>query len=134
MEIDFVNLLKQIHFELEDYIKNTQLNFIYTYPEKVVIILDQQMTYRIIENLYTNIVKYALVNSNVYVELKEEEKEVILTLKNTSATPLDFDEKEITERFVRGDVSRNSIGSRLGLSIYCGYVYFYTRGVNLKYY
>ena len=88
-----------------------------TFPEeKVILCLDSQKTYRIFENLLNNIVKYALPGTRVYVEIEKTEKDVFIRLKNISATELTFNPEEITERFVRGDESRNPEGSGLGLA------------------
>ena len=79
--------------------------------------LDSQKTYRIFENLIVNITKYAMPHSRVYIEMKDQENSVHISMKNVSAAELDFDVDEITDRFVRGDSSRNTEGSGLGLAI-----------------
>ena len=79
--------------------------------------LDGEKTYRIFENLLVNMVKYALEGSRVYIELEEDPEVVSLAFKNISASEIDYDREEITERFRRGDKSRNTEGSGLGLSI-----------------
>ena len=85
--------------------------------EKVVLSLDNQKTYRIFENLFVNIQKYALPNSRVYIDILQVEKQVQIVMKNISATELNVRPEELTERFVRGDQSRNTEGSGLGLAI-----------------
>ena len=79
--------------------------------------LDGEKTYRIFENLLINMVKYAMEGSRVYIELEEEDETIYLVFKNISASEIDYDRDEITERFRRGDKSRNTEGSGLGLSI-----------------
>ena len=79
--------------------------------------LDSQKTYRIFENLIANITKYAMPHTRVYIEMEERENEVHISMKNISASELNFDTEEITDRFVRGDASRNTEGSGLGLAI-----------------
>ena len=79
--------------------------------------LDSQKTYRIFENLIVNITKYAMPHTRVYIEMTEQENSVHISMKNVSAAELDFDTDEITDRFVRGDSSRNTEGSGLGLAI-----------------
>ena len=97
---------------------DSDLNFRWNLPEeKCMLRLDPQKTYRIIENLVINALKYSMSGSRVYVDLLQEEKEIVITIKNISATELNFDPEEITERFVRGDLSRNTEGSGLGLAI-----------------
>ena len=85
--------------------------------EKISLTLDSQKTYRIFENLLVNITKYALPHTRVYIEMMTEGQEVVIRMKNISAAELNFNPEEITERFVRGDVSRNTEGSGLGLAI-----------------
>lgn len=123
MNVDIVNLFKQVKFELEDKFEEKGLEFRTTFPEeKVILRLDSQKTYRIFENLLNNIVKYALPGTRVYVEIEKTEKDVFIRLKNISATELTFNPEEITERFVRGDESRNTEGSGLGLAIVKSFV------------
>lgn len=74
-------------------------------------------TYQIFENLIVNITKYAMPHTRVYVELSDSESQVTISMKNISASELNFDTEEITDRFVRGDSSRNTEGSGLGLAI-----------------
>ena len=81
---------------------------------------DGRQLYRAIENLYTNAAKYALENTRVYVELDVDKDHAIFTIKNVSKTPLVAQEeggKDLTARFVRGEESRTTEGSGLGLSI-----------------
>lgn len=85
--------------------------------KKVMLYLDGEKTYRIFENLLINMVKYAMEGSRVYIELEEEDETIYLVFKNISASEIDYDRDEITERFRRGDKSRNTEGSGLGLSI-----------------
>ena len=123
MDVDIVNLFKQVKFELEDKFTDKNLEFRCTFPEeKVILCLDSQKTYRIFENLLNNIAKYALPGTRVYVEIEAAEKDVFIRLKNISATELTFNPEEITERFVRGDESRNTEGSGLGLAIVKSFV------------
>ena len=79
--------------------------------------LDSQKTYRVFENLFVNLQKYAMPNSRVYIDVTENQNEVVVVIKNMSAAPLNVAPEELTERFVRGDASRNTEGSGLGLAI-----------------
>ncbi len=118
VDVDVVNLFKQVKLELDDKIAASNLDFRCIYPEeKVVASLDSQKTYRVFENLLVNIVKYAMPHTRVYIEIIKEEGEAVVRMKNVSAAELDFNTDEITERFVRGDESRNTEGSGLGLAI-----------------
>lgn len=118
MKVDIVDLLKQAGLEQDDKIKKANLEFRWKLPDhKIILWLDSQKTYRIFENLIINITKYAMPHTRVYIEVAEEETQVHIFMKNISATELDFNVEEITDRFVRGDSSRNTEGSGLGLAI-----------------
>ena len=117
-DVDIVSLLRQVSLELQDKIDATDLIFRWQLPEeKVILPLDPQRTYRIFENLLVNITKYAMPHTRVYITMEDTENHVKISMKNISATELDFNPNEITERFVRGDASRNTEGSGLGLAI-----------------
>ena len=122
MEVDVVNLLKQVAVEHTERFAAMGLTLRWDVPEeKVIVVLDNQKTFRIFENLFVNIQKYAMPQSRVYVQVhtsgEAPEEFVEITIKNMSATELNFDPEEITERFVRGDTSRGTEGSGLGLAI-----------------
>ena len=118
MKVDIVDLLKQVGLENDRKIAEANLEFRWKLPEhKLVMWLDSQKTYRIFENLIINITKYAMPHTRVYVEMTETENDVHISMKNVSAAELDFNVDEITDRFVRGDTSRNTEGSGLGLAI-----------------
>ena len=122
VDVDICSLLRQAYLEQEDRISAADLDFRFDLPEgKILLSLDSQKTYRIFDNLYNNIIKYALKGTRVYVSLTEEKREekefVRIELKNISAAELSVDPNELTERFVRGDGSRNTEGSGLGLAI-----------------
>ena len=118
MKVDIVGLLKQVGLECDEKIKAANLDFRWNLPEgKVVMLLDSQKTYRIFENLIVNITKYAMPHTRVYIELIDEGSHISVSMKNVSASELNFNTDEITDRFVRGDVSRNTEGSGLGLAI-----------------
>nr|WP_090088154.1 sensor histidine kinase [Clostridium uliginosum] len=118
VNVDIVELMRQIEIELEDKIKKSGLIFRNNFPEnKSILQLDSQKTFRIFENLLSNISKYAMKNSRVYIDILEKEESVEITLKNMSAVEIDFAPLDIVERFERGDKSRNTEGSGLGLAI-----------------
>ena len=85
--------------------------------EKTYIMADGKKLYRVLENLLSNISKYSLDNTRVYIDIIEEDDKVKLTMKNISSYELNFDPEEIMERFKRADESRNTEGSGLGLAI-----------------
>ena len=78
---------------------------------------DGQRLWRVLENIFGNVTKYAMEDTRVYAEVMNAHGQVVFTLKNISAQPLNFAAEELTERFVRGDVARGTEGSGLGLSI-----------------
>jgi signal transduction histidine kinase len=119
--VEINSLLIQALAEFDDKIKQTNLEFklnFFTGPEeKVSVIADGALLWRVVENLMSNALKYSLESSRVYVDVYEEEGNVFIEMKNISKTELNIPEDEITERFKRGDLSRNSEGSGLGLDI-----------------
>ena len=118
MDVDVVNLMKQVYIEHEEKLAQMGLDIRWNIvAEKLVLQLDSQKTYRIFENLFVNIQKYALPNSRVYIDVLSTEDRVQIVMKNISATELNVRPEELTERFVRGDQSRNTEGSGLGLAI-----------------
>ncbi|MCH5273576.1 MAG: HAMP domain-containing histidine kinase [Lachnospiraceae bacterium] len=118
MDVDLVQLVKQVAVEYEDKFSEAKLGLrqIMT-PERCVVQVDGQKTFRILENLFSNIYKYAMPDSRVYAEVTVKDKTVKVSLKNISANELTVNADELVERFVRGDASRNTEGSGLGLAI-----------------
>ena len=118
MNVDVVSLLKQVRSEMSEQIENSNLYFRWNLPdEKTVLSLDGQRMYRVFENLINNILKYAMPYTRVYIDLAETDTKVHIRFRNVSASELEFEPERLTERFVRGDSSRNSEGSGLGLAI-----------------
>lgn len=116
--LNIVSLLDQVYLENEEMLELKNLTFIKKFnTDKLILNMDSDKTYRIFENLFTNINKYALSNSRVYLSLQETEKNVEIEFSNISEVPMDFTSNEIAERFVRGDKSRSKQGSGLGLAI-----------------
>ena len=123
MDVDVVSLLKQVRSEMDEQIRESQLQFRWNLPEeKIMLSLDGQRTYRVFENLLNNILKYAMHHTRAYVDLVSAEKEVKIVFRNISAMELDYDVERLTDRFVRGDSARNSEGSGLGLAIVKSFV------------
>jgi len=117
-EIDIVSLMKQVYTEMEDQIEASELSFRFHLPEKkIMLMLDGQRTYRVFENLLNNTLKYSLKYSRVYVDIIENEQDVRVMIRNTSAEEIAYSAENLTERFVRGDASRKTEGSGLGLAI-----------------
>ncbi|SHH43767.1 HAMP domain-containing sensor histidine kinase [Clostridium grantii] len=117
-KIDIISLIKQGLGELNDKIEKKELKFKINEPkEKLFIEGDGKLLWRAIENLLSNIFKYAESGSRVYLDVEDLENEVKFTIKNISAYELNISTDELMERFKRGDESRSSQGSGLGLSI-----------------
>lgn len=111
-------LINQVTGEFEDKLQEKDLNVVTNFPEEEVYILaDSRYLYRVMENLYSNVSKYAQENSRVYVDVKKKHEKVIISIKNISKEALNISVEELMQRFVRGDKSRNTEGSGLGLSI-----------------
>lgn len=116
--VDIVHLMRQVYLEYEDRAEAAGLIFRFHFPEeKVFLMLDGEKTSRIFDNLYTNIIKYAMPDTRVYVSVEKTGDEVRIELKNISGAELNVPVESLTERFVRGDSSRSSEGSGLGLAI-----------------
>lgn len=117
-KINITALLQQSLAELHDKINNSSLIFKVKVPkQKIYANLDGKKTWRVFENLINNILKYTLAKTRVYIDLIEQDNQIIINMKNISSYEMDFDNEEIFERFIRGDKSRNTEGSGLGLSI-----------------
>ena len=116
--MNIIELIKQAIGEFSDRFSENNLETVFQVPEENIYILgDGRSTYRIIENLFSNVNKYALRNTRVYVDVSCNEEYATIQVKNISAGKLGISGDELMERFVRGDLSRNSEGSGLGLSI-----------------
>lgn len=111
-------LLKQVIGEFEDRLNEKNLAIDLELPkDNVNIKADNRYMYRIIENLFSNICKYTLENTRVYIKLIDNNKQIYLEIKNISKEKLNISSDELMQRFVRGDKSRYTEGSGLGLSI-----------------
>ena len=116
--IDITQLLRQSIGEMEEKLSEANLDLKVNVPdEKVYIRADGRRLYRVLENLLSNISKYSLSNTRVYIDITQVNDKVRLTMKNISSYELNFDPQEIMERFKRADESRNTEGSGLGLAI-----------------
>jgi signal transduction histidine kinase len=117
-DLDFLELVQQVTGEFEERFREKKLDMVVRLEEKPVTIhADGQRLWRVLENVYGNTVKYAMEGTRVYAEVKLVGTRVEFSLKNISAQPLNISADELTERFIRGDVARNTEGSGLGLSI-----------------
>ena len=116
--LNVVSLINQGLGELSDKIEASGLSFRTNLPsEKLYVKADGKLLWRVIENLLSNVFKYALPNSRVYIDAFANAENANIIIKNISAYELNINEDELMERFKRGDASRHSEGSGLGLSI-----------------
>ena len=117
-KIDIVQLVKQSLGEYNEKFSQKGLEVIRTVKkEPLYIIADGRKTWRALDNLYHNIYKYAMKNTRVYIDIENMNGVAMLSIKNISEVPLNITPEELMERFVRGDASRTTEGSGLGLSI-----------------
>lgn len=120
-KIDWVELLYQTGGEFNERFEQRNLTIVTKLPSHSMNILaDGRQLYRTIENLYTNAAKYAMENTRVYVDLTQDNNRAVFTIKNISKNEIKVengDYNNLTERFVRGEISRTTEGSGLGLSI-----------------
>ena len=111
-------LIKQVSGEFEDKFKARKLEEIITFPENALYIkADSRYMYRVLENMYSNISKYAMEGTRVYTDIIEKDGRIVIQLKNVSKQKLNISVDELMQRIVRGEASRNTEGSGLGLSI-----------------
>lgn len=117
-KVDLHELVLQACGEYEEKIKKAELDVrVVVADKKTLVYADGKHMWRIVENLLSNVTKYSMPNSRVYINIAKGHEYGILTIKNISAFPLDISPEQLTERFVRGDASRTTEGSGLGLSI-----------------
>lgn len=118
MDVDLVEMIQQTKGEMAEKFEARNLKMIVNLPaEPAVVHVDGRRMWRVLENIFGNAAKYAMPGTRVYADLKLEEDTVDLSLKNVSEHQLNISADELTERFIRGDLSRSSEGSGLGLSI-----------------
>lgn len=120
-KIDIVELVYQTGGEFNEKFEDKELTIVTKIPQKAIYILaDGRQLYRVIENLYNNVAKYALEKTRVYVDVQAGTEKVLFSIKNVSEKSLATENsnvEDLTERFIRGDSSRTTEGSGLGLSI-----------------
>ena len=123
VQLDIIALLKQSIVENNEILLSKNIEVVENFDTNSYMLkLDGDKTYRVFENLLSNVAKYALNGTRVYIDVVSNEESITISFKNISATKMDFDEKEIVERFVRGDSSRTQEGSGIGLAIVKSFV------------
>ena len=117
-DVDAVEAINQALGEFSEKLQQAQITPVFLPPDgPVKITADGRLTWRVLSNLLSNAVKYALPGTRLYIDLAQLDGEVLISLKNISREQLNVSSEELMERFVRGDVSRNTEGSGLGLNI-----------------
>lgn len=117
-KLDLKKLIEQTIADMEDKIEDSELQLKVVLPEEPVIIMaDGKKLYRVFQNVIDNALKYSLKGTRVFIELKKYKSNAVATVKNTACYEMNFTEDEILQRFTRGDKSRTTEGSGLGLSI-----------------
>ena len=118
MDIDMVQMLNQVMGEFYDRLETQRLEtVVQTIRPPAMVRADGKLLWRVFENLFSNVCKYAQPGTRVYIDLQETPQSLVLTMKNISSRKLTQSAEELTERFIRGDVARSTEGSGLGLSI-----------------
>ena len=118
MDVNLVEMLNQTAGEFEEKFGAKGLLMVQKLPDEPAIIhVDGRRMWRVLENIYNNAAKYAMPGTRVYADLWLDKDSVGFSLKNISEQPLNISADELTERFIRGDISRGTEGSGLGLSI-----------------
>lgn len=116
--VELCSLIRQGMGELSDKMEQSGLDFrIHLPAQGVWVKADGKLLWRVVENLLSNVFKYAMPSSRVYLDVDEQEGKAAFTVKNISAYELNVDPSELMERFKRGDASRHSEGNGLGLAI-----------------
>jgi len=116
-KLDVSLLINQSLGEHDNEIKKSELPFCVNAPKELYISADGRKMSRVISNLISNILKYTMKNTRVFISAYEENGEVVMEFKNIASYPMDFNADEIVGRFVRGDESRTAEGNGLGLAI-----------------
>ncbi len=116
--LDMTETVNQALGEFADKLAGRGFQVMFAPPkEPVKITADGRLTWRVLSNVLSNVVKYAMPGTRVYLDIRRYQSHVLLSVKNISTEPLNVSAQELTERFVRGDASRNTEGSGLGLNI-----------------
>ena len=118
MNLNLTEMIQQVSGEFEEKFQARNLREVLILPEEEVVIrVDGRRMWRVFENIYNNAAKYAMEGTRIYAQLAVEGGNAVFSLKNISEQALNISADELTERFIRGDISRSTEGSGLGLSI-----------------
>lgn len=115
---DFTEMIAQVNGEFEERFRQADLALVAGFEKGPLYVrMDGRRMWRVLANLYSNALKYSAPGTRVYVDVRRREQKVIFSIKNVSSQQLNIPADELTERFIRGDISRSSEGSGLGLAI-----------------
>lgn len=118
MDMDLRELVQQTEGEMAEKFAARNLTMVLNLSEEPAVVhVDGRRMWRVLENIFGNAAKYAMPGTRVYADLTVNESTVEFSLKNVSEQQLNISADELTERFIRGDISRSTEGSGLGLSI-----------------
>jgi signal transduction histidine kinase len=118
MEINLIEMLHQAEGEFRERFANRNLTVVSNISDESILInVDGKRMWRVLENVYSNVVNYAMPGTRVYIDTVKDKGQVTFSVKNISEHPLNISPEELTERFIRGDTARTTEGSGLGLSI-----------------
>jgi len=117
-EVDLTEIVGQVAGEFDDQFKENELTLVMRQPEgPVMIFADSSHLWRVLENLFSNVVKYTQSGTRVFAEIALSDNRALFSMKNTSQAPIDLSSDMMTEQFIRGDKARQTEGSGLGLYI-----------------
>ena len=120
VHLDAIHVLELVNQAMEEYrdrMEAGKLETVVSLRGDLLVLADGKLMWRVLDNLLNNVIKYAMPGTRVYVTAEKWEKRVVIAIKNISREPLNVDADELMERFVRGDSSRHTEGSGLGLNI-----------------
>ncbi|MBP3634568.1 MAG: HAMP domain-containing histidine kinase [Oscillospiraceae bacterium] len=116
-KLNVLELLEQAIGEYRERLEERNLELVTSVRADLYVLADGKLLWRVMDNLLGNVAKYAMPGTRVYMTARKKDADVVISVKNISQEPLDLDAKDLMERFVRGDLSRHTEGSGLGLNI-----------------
>lgn len=117
MPVSLIELLNQSVAEYDDRLAASGVTPVLTVERELTVMADGRLLWRVFDNLLSNVCKYSIHSSRLYIDGVRMGDTAVITFRNISAAPLNITPEELMERFVRGDISRSTEGSGLGLSI-----------------
>lgn len=115
--LDVTELLGQAVEEYRDRLEQGRLSIVTSVRSELTVLADSKLLWRVLDNLLSNVAKYSMPGTRVYVTAAKRDNSIVIGIKNISRESLAVDADDLMERFVRGDLSRHTEGSGLGLNI-----------------